>query len=85
MDDSILNEFGSALEKLWEEEGMCGKCASKKHKTADCTVVVVNPDPNSPIGTTNVKGNLARRAYNDASNETKIKAARKAVKPATDA
>ena len=32
--------------------------------------------------TTNVKGNLARRALNDASNEKKVKMAKKAVKPA---
>ena len=40
--------------------------------------------PHSKDKTTNVMGNLARRAYNSASNETKIKTARKAVKPATD-
>ena len=32
--------------------------------------------------TTNVKGNLARRAANVASNETKVKAARKKIEPA---
>ena len=34
--------------------------------------------------TTNVKGNMARRALNAATNEKKVKLARKAVKPATD-
>jgi hypothetical protein len=32
--------------------------------------------------TTNVKGNLARRALNDASNEKKVKMAKKAIEPA---
>ncbi len=32
--------------------------------------------------TSNVKGNLARRAYNNASNETKVKAAKKTIEPA---
>ena len=32
--------------------------------------------------TTNVEGNLVRRAANAASNETKVKAARKRIEPA---
>ena len=32
--------------------------------------------------TTNVKGNLARRALNSASNEKKVKMAKKAIEPA---
>ena len=32
--------------------------------------------------TTNVKGNLARRALNDASNEKKVKMAKKAIETA---
>jgi hypothetical protein len=32
--------------------------------------------------TTNVKGNLARRALNDASNEKKVKMAKKDIEPA---
>lgn len=37
--------------------------------------------PHSPAGTTNVKGNKARRALNKASNETKVKMARKVIEP----
>jgi hypothetical protein len=37
--------------------------------------------PHSKDKTTNVKGNLARRALNDASNEKKIKMARKTIEP----
>ena len=35
--------------------------------------------------TTNVKGNLVRRMANDASNETKVKAARKKIEHAVGA
>ena len=79
--EDIYTQMDEAFDRLWEE---CSECKSKDHNSKDHPTVVVMPNANSPIGTTNVKGNLARRAYNDASNETKIKSARKAVKPATD-
>ncbi len=34
--------------------------------------------------TTDVKGNIAARVYNKADQDTKVKAAKAAVKPATD-
>ena len=71
--DDILTQMDEAFDKLWEE---C-ECSKKKHPS----VVVMPSLENSPIGTTNVKGNIARRALNSASNDKKVSMAKKAIEP----
>ena len=67
--DKITEEMFEAFDKLFVDEAACG----------DCNAVALT----TPAKTTNVAGNLARRAANDMSNDKKAALGKKAVKKST--